>query len=70
MLRITMRVRSDRINAAVRAYKAKHGGLSAEFRESLQQWYNTNGGRAIARELEELLALKEVGDGPFLGTSG
>lgn len=53
----------------VRAYKAEHGGLSAEFRESLQQWYNTDGGRAIARELEELLALKEVGDSPFLGTS-
>lgn len=42
----------------VRAYKKTHGRLSAEFRESLQRWYNQDKGRAITAELLELLALE------------
>lgn len=39
-------------------YKAEHGGLSAEFREQLQKWYNKDKGREITEELLRLLALK------------
>jgi hypothetical protein len=42
----------------VRAFKKAHGRLSAEFRESLQRWYNRDKGRAITEELLGLLALE------------
>lgn len=50
----------------VRAYKAAHGGLSPEFRESLQRWYNQDKGKAILAELAALLALEDIGNGAFL----
>ncbi|WP_445381078.1 thioredoxin family protein [Robiginitalea sp. IMCC43444] len=40
------------------AYKTEHGGLSPEFREQLQKWYNKDKGQEIRKELLELLALK------------
>lgn len=40
-----------------RAYKARHGKLSPEFREDLQKWYNRDKGDAIIRELEPLIYL-------------
>ncbi|MBC2837925.1 thioredoxin family protein [Robiginitalea sp. SC105] len=43
----------------VRAYKAKHGKLTPEFRESLQMWYNRDKGRSIARELAGILFADE-----------
>lgn len=52
--------------ALVRAYKTKHGKLTAAFREELQQWYNKDKGRSIARELAALLTLEDVGNSAFL----
>lgn len=49
-----------------RTYKAKHGKLSAEFREDLQRWYNKDKGRAITEELSGLFALEAVRDGALL----
>ena len=49
-----------------RAYKAKHGKLSAEFREDLQRWYNKDKGRAITEELSGLFTLEAVRDGALL----
>ena len=42
----------------VLTYKEKHGKLDAEFRESLQKWYNQDKGNGIATEVMALLALK------------
>ncbi|MGA9238753.1 thioredoxin family protein [Robiginitalea sp.] len=39
-------------------YKEKHGKLDAEFRESLQRWYNKDKGKGITTEVMALLALK------------
>ncbi len=42
----------------VLAYKERHGKLDAEFRESLQKWYNQDKGNGITTEVMALLALK------------
>jgi thiol-disulfide isomerase/thioredoxin len=42
----------------VLAYKERYGKLDAEFRESLQKWYNQDKGKGIATEVMALLALK------------
>ena len=42
----------------VQDYKAKHGKLTAEFRQELQQWYNKDKGQEILKELAALLTLK------------
>lgn len=42
----------------VQEYKEKHGGLSPEFKESLQVWYNKNKGENTIEDLLELLSLK------------
>lgn len=42
----------------VLAYKERHGKLDAEFRESLQKWYNQDKGKGILTEVMDLLALK------------
>jgi hypothetical protein len=42
----------------VLAYKERHGKLNAEFRESLQKWYNQDKGKGITAEVMALLALK------------
>ncbi|AXT62226.1 thioredoxin family protein [Aquimarina sp. AD10] len=39
----------------VNDYKAKHGGLDAEFKESLQVWYNKDKGANIAEDLSSLI---------------
>jgi len=39
-------------------YREKHGKLDAEFRESLQIWYNQDKGKGITAEVMALLALK------------
>lgn len=39
-------------------YKERHGKLDAEFRESLQKWYNQDKGNGITTEVMALLALK------------
>ncbi len=39
----------------VKEYKAAHGNLDSEFKESLQKWYNTNKGQAIISDFLELL---------------
>lgn len=44
--------------AMVMDYKQRHGKLDAEFRESLQKWYNKDGGKSILSELTALLALE------------
>lgn len=36
-------------------YKAKHGKIDAKVKEDLQIWYNNNKGKAIEKELVELL---------------
>lgn len=47
-----------------RAYKAKHGSLTAAFKEELQLWFNEDRGRNILEDLVGLLALKKVSDRP------
>lgn len=42
----------------VDAYKEAHGKLTAEFRESLQKWYNKDQGKQIMQELSALLGLE------------
>ncbi|NNJ90024.1 MAG: thioredoxin family protein [Eudoraea sp.] len=39
-------------------YKQKHGSLSPEFKEDLQQWFNGNKGQNILEDLQQLLTLK------------
>jgi hypothetical protein len=39
-------------------YRERHGKLDAEFRESLQKWYNQDKGKGITAEVMALLALK------------
>lgn len=51
----------------VSKYKEQHGTLSAEMRESMQQWYNRDKGQALLSELVALLTLEKIGDGAFLG---
>ena len=39
-------------------YKQRHGQLDAEFRETLQKWYNKDRGKSIMAEIAALLALE------------
>lgn len=39
----------------VNEYKATHGGLTPEFKESLQGWYNKDKGQTIASDISGLL---------------
>nr|WP_321232500.1 thioredoxin family protein [uncultured Psychroserpens sp.] len=41
----------------VNAYKAEHGGLTPEFKEDLQVWYNKNKGQNIIADIVSLLGL-------------
>jgi len=42
-------------NQLVAEYKAAHGGLSPEFKQDLQIWYNKDKGHDIANDLKNLL---------------
>jgi hypothetical protein len=42
----------------VKYYREKHGILTAEFRESLQKWYNKDKGQSTLQEIVALLPLK------------
>ena len=42
----------------VKEYKEQHGILTAEFRESLQKWYNKDKGQSTLHEIVALLPLK------------
>lgn len=37
-------------------YKAKHGKITAEFKEDLQRWYNKNKGQNVIKDLVKLLS--------------
>ena len=50
----------------VKAFKAKNGQLTQEFKEQLQVWYNKDKGFHTVEDLIGLLTLKEVGDGANL----
>ena len=50
--------RPETARKLVMAYKERHGKLDAEFRESLQKWYNQDGGHEIRTEVMALLTLK------------
>lgn len=41
--------------ALVNDYKAKHGGLTPEFKEELQKWYNKDKGQTVIADLVLLL---------------
>lgn len=47
-------------------YKRKHGALTPEFKEQLQQWYNTDKGKNTLDDLLQLLALKDVSNSTLL----
>ena len=47
--------RSAAAKELVDAYKAEHGVLTADFRESLQVWYNKDKGQSILKDLTEIL---------------
>jgi len=40
----------------VNEYKAKHGGLTPEFKEGLQHWYNKNKGQNIIEDITQMLS--------------
>ena len=50
--------RSTKATQLVDAFKLQHGALTAEFRESLQIWYNKDKGQSILEDLLILLSLK------------
>ena len=50
--------RPEEARRMVQEYKGKHGKLDAEFRESLQRWYNKDKGKSILSELTALLTLE------------
>ena len=39
----------------VNKFKAENGGLTPEFKEDLQQWYNKNKGRALENDIFDLM---------------
>lgn len=43
----------------VNTFKAKHGLLTADFKEDLQHWYNTNKGQNIIEDITEILCRLE-----------
>ena len=47
--------RSAAAKKLIEAYKLEHGALTADFRESLQVWYNKDKGQAILKDLTEIL---------------
>lgn len=47
--------RPSKATAMVNNYKAKHGTLSAEFKEELQHWYNKDKGQSTINDLVSLL---------------
>jgi hypothetical protein len=47
--------RPNEATKLVADYKEKHGALTPEFKEDLQQWYNKNKGQAVLEDLEKLL---------------
>lgn len=49
--------RPDTATAMVADYKAEHGMLTIEFKESLQQWYNKDKGQSTIADLIALLEL-------------
>jgi hypothetical protein len=50
--------RPEEARRRVAEFKALHGSLTMEFRESLQKWYNLDRGGQTIRELARLLALE------------
>ncbi|ASV30502.1 thioredoxin family protein [Maribacter cobaltidurans] len=50
--------RSTKATHLVDAFKKEHGALTAEFRESLQIWYNKDKGQSILQDLLNLLSLE------------
>lgn len=48
--------RPSAATALVNEFKAEHGGLTPEFKEDLQGWYNKDKGQNIASDLAGLLA--------------
>lgn len=47
--------RPTKATKMVNDYKAKHGTLSAEFKEDLQRWYNKDKGQNVISDLLELI---------------
>ncbi|WP_289043466.1 thioredoxin family protein [uncultured Olleya sp.] len=47
--------RPSTATALVNDYKAKHGGLTPEFKEDLQKWYNKDKGQTVIADLVPLL---------------
>ena len=47
--------RPTKATLLVDTYKTKHGGLTPEFKEDLQHWYNTNKGQNIIDDVTNLL---------------
>jgi len=47
--------RSKAATKLVEDYKAEHGGLTAEFKQDLQVWYNKDKGQSVLADLLELL---------------
>lgn len=47
--------RPSTATALVNDYKAKHGGLTPEFKEDLQRWYNKDKGQTVIADLVPLL---------------
>ena len=58
--------RPSEATAMAKEYKREHGSLTAEFKEDLQRWYNTDKGQNIEEDLLGVLALKYVGNGADL----
>ncbi len=47
--------RPSEATTLVNDYKLKHGKLTPEFKEDLQQWYNTNKGKNITEDITNIL---------------
>ena len=58
--------RPSEATAMAKEYKREHGSLTAEFKEDLQRWYNTDKGQNIEEDLLGVLALKYIGNGADL----
>lgn len=50
--------RSTKATQLVETFKSENGALTADFKESLQIWYNKDKGQSILEDLLELLPLK------------
>ena len=49
--------RPSEATALVEAYKAEHGKLAPEFKETLQAWYNHDKGQNVVKDVLQLLSL-------------